>query len=90
MILEAYMPVYIGVKIFIAYGCTGGQAGPPEVVQEALADLKKQPEDSRAVWQEVALDQIDGVSRCRTVEVFHVCPNRLTGSEVGLGLQSST
>ena len=40
MILEAYMPVYIGVKIFIAYGCTGGQAGPPEVVQEALADLK--------------------------------------------------
>jgi hypothetical protein len=41
MILEAYMPVYIGVKIFIAYGCTGGRAGPPEVVQEALADLKK-------------------------------------------------
>ena len=32
MILEAYMPVYIGVKIF--------SAGPPEVVQEALADLK--------------------------------------------------
>ena len=24
MILEAYMPVYIGVMIFIAYGCTGG------------------------------------------------------------------
>ena len=41
MILEAYMPVYIGVKIFIAYGCTPGRAGPPEVVQEALADLKK-------------------------------------------------
>ena len=41
MILEAYMPVYIGVKIFIAYGCTGGRAGPPEVVQEALADLKR-------------------------------------------------
>ena len=36
MIHEAYMPVYIGVKIFSAYGCTG----PPEVVQEALADLK--------------------------------------------------
>ena len=43
MILEAYMPVYIGVKIFIAYGCTGGRAGPPEVVQEALADLKSCP-----------------------------------------------
>ena len=42
MILEAYMPVYIGVKIFIAYGCTCGRAGPPEVVQEALADLKRQ------------------------------------------------
>ena len=43
MILEAYMPVYIGVKIFIAYGCTGRRAGPPEVVQEALADLKSAP-----------------------------------------------
>ena len=28
--------LYIGVQIFIAYG----RAGPPEVVQEALADLK--------------------------------------------------
>ena len=37
--------LYIGVKIFSAgvrvYGCTGGRAGPPEVVQEALADLKR-------------------------------------------------
>ena len=40
MIHEAYMPVYIGVQIFIAYGRAGGCAGPPEVVQEALADLK--------------------------------------------------
>ena len=29
--------LYIGVKIFSAGGCTG----PPEVVQEALADLKR-------------------------------------------------
>ena len=33
MIHEAYMPVYMGSR-FLA------RAGPPEVVQEALADLK--------------------------------------------------
>ena len=37
MIHEACMPVYIGVQIFIAYE----RAGPPEVVQEVLADLKR-------------------------------------------------
>ena len=47
------------------------------------------PKDSRAVWKEVVLDKIDGASRCRTAEVFHVCPDRLTGSEVVPGLQSS-
>ena len=36
MIHEACMPVYRGVQIFIAYVRTGS----PEVVQEALADLK--------------------------------------------------
>ena len=38
MIHEAYMPVYIGSRFSLR---TGGRAGPPEVVQEALADLKK-------------------------------------------------
>ena len=42
MIHEAYMPVYIGVQIFIVRA----GAGPPEVVQEALADLKKHNKDS--------------------------------------------
>ena len=37
MIHEAYMPVYIGSR-FSLRGRPG--AGPPEVVQEALADLK--------------------------------------------------
>ena len=37
MIHEAYMPVYIGSRFSLR---TGGCAGPPEVVQEALADLK--------------------------------------------------
>ena len=37
MIHEAYMPVYIGSRFSLrTYGCTG----PPEVVQEALVDLK--------------------------------------------------
>ena len=38
MIHEAYMPVYIGSRFSLR---TGGHAGPPEVVQEALADLKR-------------------------------------------------
>ena len=37
MIHEAYMPVYIGSRFSLR---TGARAGPPEVVQEALADLK--------------------------------------------------
>ena len=37
MIHEAYMPVYIGSRFSLR---TGGCTGPPEVVQEALADLK--------------------------------------------------
>ena len=37
MIHEAYMPVYIGSRFSLR---TGGQAQQPEVVQEALADLK--------------------------------------------------
>ena len=35
MIHEAYMPVYIGSRFSLR------RTGPPEVVQEALADLKK-------------------------------------------------
>ena len=38
MIHEAYMPLYIGSRFSLR---TGARAGPPEVVQEALADLKK-------------------------------------------------
>ena len=37
MIHEAHMPVYIGSRFSLR---TGGCTGPPEVVQEALADLK--------------------------------------------------
>ena len=37
MIHEAYMPVYMGSRFSLR---TGARAGPPEVVQEALADLK--------------------------------------------------
>ena len=37
MIHEAYMPVYMGSRFSLR---TGVRAGPPEVVQEALADLK--------------------------------------------------
>ena len=37
MIHEAYMPVYIGSRFSLR---TGTRAGPPEVVQEALTDLK--------------------------------------------------
>ena len=37
MIHEAYMPVNMGSRFSLrVYGCTGS----PEVVQEALADLK--------------------------------------------------
>ena len=38
MIHEAYMPVYIGSRFSLR---TYVRVGPPEVVQEALADLKK-------------------------------------------------
>ena len=38
MIHEAYMPVYMGSRFSLR---TGARAGPPEVVQEALADLKR-------------------------------------------------
>ena len=38
MIHEAYMPVYMGSRFSLHR--TYGRAGPPEVVQEALADLK--------------------------------------------------
>ena len=38
MIHEAYMPVYIGSRFSLR---KGARAGPPEVVQEALADLKR-------------------------------------------------
>ena len=42
MIHEAYMPVYMGSRFSLRTGVrAGGWAGPPEVVQEALADLKK-------------------------------------------------
>ena len=37
MIHEAYMPVYMGSRFSLR---VYGRAGPPEVVQEALADLK--------------------------------------------------
>ena len=37
MIHEAYMPIYIGSRFSLR---TYGRAGSPEVVQEALADLK--------------------------------------------------
>ena len=41
MIHEAYMPVYIGSRFSLRAGArVRGCAGPPEVVQEALADLK--------------------------------------------------
>ena len=41
MIHEAYMPVYMGSRFLARAGVrTGVRAGPPEVVQEALADLK--------------------------------------------------
>ena len=42
MIHEAYMPVYIGSRLSSR---TGARAGPPEVVQEAPADLKNTIED---------------------------------------------
>ena len=38
MIHEAYMPVYIGSRFSLR---TYVRVGPPEVVQEALADLKR-------------------------------------------------
>ena len=44
MIHEAYMPVYIGSGFLLR------RTGPPEVVQEALADLK-----SHIVWKKCAL-----------------------------------
>ena len=39
MSLLTILEAYICVQIFIAYA---GRAGPPEVVQEVLADLKKE------------------------------------------------
>ena len=42
MIHEAYMPVYMGSRFSLR---TGARAGPPEVVQEALADLKSPKTD---------------------------------------------
>ena len=38
MIHEAYMPVYMGSRFSLP---SGVRVGPPEVVQEALADLKR-------------------------------------------------
>ena len=44
--------LYIGVQIFIACVRVYGRAGPPEVVQEALADLKsKQTNDMITINQ---------------------------------------
>ena len=39
--IHEHIFLYIGVKIFSAGVRVYGRAGPPEVVQEALADLKK-------------------------------------------------
>ena len=41
-----HLCLYIGVQIFIAYG----RAGPPEVVQEALADLKRRKDIKTERW----------------------------------------
>ena len=67
MIHEAYMPVYRCQDFYCVRVC--GRAGPPEVVQEALADLKRKRGKNQ--------DQIDflifGWSQLRLNFHFQLC-----------------
>ena len=69
--------LYIGVKIFSAGVRVYGRAGPPEVVHEALADLKMLTRVTVKSCSSFCLDMaVFTCEHSHTVDVLHVPVHR--------------